>query len=204
MEEVQVPQALARPPTTMSVKQPPQVIVKKPDVLPLENEISNEKLFLSDTCPTVMSHRDSQKVKHYQVRWAPPQGVLSSGDKSLHNVIFPSIVNEGHALHLKFRQPKCLYQLEKAASLPCWDHIWGKSAFQGKAAMIEHELDLRDAYEQQGHIWAVQRVDFEEPINFIESFHLEGDGNDKCIIIALVGPDSDYKKRKLNENAILS
>ena len=198
-----VPKVLAKPPPAASKPwTPKKTNTASVETPPLENEIKDEKLLVTDTCPCVSTFQDSERVHHIQVRWTPPHGVLRFHEETLRNVVFPKIIDEGYGLELKFRYPQSLYALEASTDLDCWDHIYGCSSFLAKTAMVQKELDLRDAYEQQGFIWAVQRVNFEKKVEIIESFQFEGEGDKKCVLIALVGPNSDYKKRKLNEDAI--
>ena len=170
----------------------------------LEESTQLDHLFEVNTCPTIIGHVDLQMVKHYQVRWVPPQGVVSWDEEELGDGVFPKLVWDGLGLELKFKYPAILYDLSDACKLECWDKIWGESACMGKSAMFGKSLKIKDEFEQQDSVWAVQKVEFEEPMDLIESFHLEAHGLSRCVVICLKGPDSSYKKRKLTEDAVCS
>lgn len=193
-----LPDVLARPPKRAATPPP------EPSKLTLESELnaSDASHCLEvDTCPTVVYHTDIQKVARSQARVVPlHSGVLTEEDMAS---MLVKLIKEGTELELKYPYPKILYDLTEASREPIWDDIYGVSACQGRSAMINMELEMRDKYEHAGAIWAVQRIKLKEKMDVIESFHLEkGANGSRAVIVCLKGPDSPYKKKKITERAL--
>ena len=47
-------------------------------------------------------------------------------------------------------------------------------------------------------------MELDDPMEVIESFQVEQGEDGRVVVLCLKGPDSAYKKRKLNEDAVTS
>jgi hypothetical protein len=167
-----------------------------------ENQVEFDKIIRVDDPPFIKQFMDIDMTWHTVIRFVPPQGLVITDDDLDLLFIKQSGAQDGRSWEIRYPTPSILYDITEEMTDEDWDEVWGSSSFQGKAAMMNKSLEIRNVYEQQNIIWRTLHIDLDEPMEVIEGLKLRAKGNFRVISLCLRGPTSELKKRKDSENAL--